>query len=282
MQLALIRTYFGFTSLVDPTTAAYKSFKLFQKVKIKKVRKREEVFYDTISVTEIPYHKEPIRLYETGNPEGDLVLLIHGWESNAGSMSQIGNELAQIGKRVVSFDLPGHAYYESASTNLLECKEAMMTVLNHLNPQKPFSTISHSFGSAVTAFCLAEADYEVDKMIFLTGPNKVENVFNEFKEVIGLGGKAYKKLLEITHDKLGQPIENISIQRNLKKINYRKLLMIHDRYDKVLPFSNSAEINDTIENSQLIGMEKIGHYRMLWNEEVIKRCLGFIKGKEVL
>ena len=56
---------------------------------------------------------------------------------------------------------------------------------------------------------------------------------------------------------------------------------MHDRYDKVLPYRHSIEVNNAIENAQLITLEKVGHYKMLWNDEVINRCVGFVNGKEV-
>ncbi len=202
--------------------------------------------------------------------------MVHGWESNAGSMSQIASRLSADGKRVVLFDLPGHAFYKSDSTNLLECKDALHKVLKFLNPQVPVSIVSHSFGSAVTAFCIRETDYRLDKMVFLTGPNKVQNIFQEFKSIVQMGDRAYKKMVDITEEILGEPISNISIANNLKNGKYEDLLLIHDKHDKILPYSNSEEIREVVERSSLETFENVGHYRMLWNKDIIDRCSEFL------
>ena len=150
-----------------------------------------------------------------------------------------------------------------------------------MNLKEPFSIVAHSFGSAVSTYALAKSNYQIDKIILLTNPNKIEEIFKEFKTGIGLGNRAYKKLLAISTNKLGESLDNLTIQENLKKIQYKNLLMIHDKFDKVLSYKHSNDINNEIENAQLISLENIGHYKMLWNDEVINRCVGFVNGKEV-
>ena len=274
--LVSIQIYFRIISFIAPSFAAKKGFKLFQKVRLKNIRQREEAFYQRVKTFEIPNEKENIRAYETGNPNGELVLLVHGWESNAGSMSKLADKLAEEGKRVVLFDLPGHAFYKLEHTNLLECKNAMQKVLNHLNPEGRFSIVSHSFGSAVTAFCVRETNYSIDRLVFLTGPNKVENIFREFQEVIKMGDRAYDRMVAHTEKLLGEPITNISIERNLSLGNYGSLLLIHDKNDKVLPYFNSKEILGGVENASLETYEDVGHYRMLWNEDIIGRTAQYL------
>jgi len=100
--------------------------------------------------------------------------------------------------------------------------------------------------------------------------------------MIGLTRRADRFMIEHTSEILGGPINMMDVSANLKKVNFNKLLMIHDMDDTVLPFSNSFEINSDHQNVQLISMKKVGHYRMLWNDEVIGRTVAFVQGKEVL
>ena len=280
-DILLLKTYFGWTSFVNPDKAAKKSFRLFQKVRKKNIREREEHFFALSRSFKVQSHKEPLDCFELGNPSGDVVLIVHGWDSNAGSMSMIAHALAKANKRVISFNLPGHAFSKSSSTNLVECKDAFLSVVDFLNLKEPFSVVAHSFGSAVSTYALSKSDYTIDKLVLLTNPNKIETIFKEFKTFINLGNRAYSKLLKITHDRLGEPLSNLSVQENLKKINYQNLLLIHDKHDKVLPYHHSVEVNNEIENAKLITLEHVGHYKMLWNAEVIDRTVGFLNGKEV-
>jgi pimeloyl-ACP methyl ester carboxylesterase len=282
MKLMMIRTYFGLSSVLAPERAAKKSFNIFQTVRKKEIRKREEPFYQDTRHFTVNSSKEPIHCFEMGNPNGPLVFLVHGWDSNAGSMSMFASRFQDMGYRIIAFNLPGHAFYASKSTNLLECKIAMKEVIDFVDPKEPFSVVSHSFGSAVTANALADSGRDIDQLVFLTNPNKMEDIFQEFKKMIGLTRRAYRFMVKHTSELLGGPLSILDVSANLKKVKFNKLLLIHDMEDKVLPYSNSFEINSDHQNVQLIKMEGVGHYRMLWNEEVIARTVAFTQGKEVL
>lgn len=119
---------------------------------------------------------------------------MHGWDSNAGSMSKIADKLVEKERYVIAINLPGHAFSKKSATNLLECKEAFKALLNEVNPTESFSVISHSFGSGVTAYALSETNYKVNNLIFLTNPNRVEHIFEDFKKMILILGQ-FKKLL---------------------------------------------------------------------------------------
>jgi pimeloyl-ACP methyl ester carboxylesterase len=284
IQQTALKIYFGSLSFFAPKLAAKKGFELFQKVRKKDIRPREESFFRSAKHFKVEAvldtnKVDQIDCYELGEENQPLVILVHGWDSNAGSMSQIANKLVEDRKRVVLFNLPGHAFSAHDSTNLLECKNAVTAVLKHLNPAPGFSVVSHSFGSAVTAYALSKNKYELDKLIFLTNPNKVEHIFTEFKDFIGLNKRAYNALLKMTCEKLGEPIEGVSVAANLNRIDFQELLLIHDKNDKVLGYHNSVEVKAENPKANLMTFENIGHYKMLWNREVINTCAVFLEDK---
>jgi len=78
-------------------------------------------------------------------------------------------------------------------------------------------------------------------------------------------------LIEYTQGILGKELSTLDVDRNLNEIPFRKLLLLHDKKDKILPFSNSENIHKNVERVTLEPLEGIGHYRMLWNDDVIKK-----------
>ena len=82
-QIYILRFYFKSISLFIPKYAGLKSFKLFQKVRIKTIRKREEGFYKEVHHFKVSSIKEDLLCYEIGSENKNLVFLLHGWESNA-------------------------------------------------------------------------------------------------------------------------------------------------------------------------------------------------------
>jgi hypothetical protein len=78
-----------------------------------------------------------------------------------------------------------------------------------------------------------------------------------------------------------EEIKNINIDEKLKLIDFSKLLLIHDEYDKIIPIKNSEEIKKmNPENTQLIKYSKIGHYKMLWNDQVVEDTIRFLNNKK--
>jgi len=276
-QLKILKIYYKIVSFLSPQLGGKMAFKLFQKVRKKDISKKEVTFYEKARHFRIPLQKEDLHCYEFGHPAGELVFLVHGWDSNAGSLTKFAFELEERNYRVISFDLPGHANSKSEYTNLYECKEAFKKLIEFINPQEPFTIISHSFGSAMTAYTMSEIAYTVDKFVFLTSPNSLLEIFTNFKNFVGISDKTFSFMLKNAEATIQEEIKYVNVQDKLKNISFTKLLLVHDRADKILPYRNSEEImkaNHT--NSELKTYNKIGHYRMLWNDEVLEDTLSFI------
>ena len=69
IQLLMVRTYFGWLSLWNPHKAAKIGFKVFQKVRKKSIREREQPFFEKATHFTLPYLDRQIDCYELGNPE---------------------------------------------------------------------------------------------------------------------------------------------------------------------------------------------------------------------
>ena len=277
-QIYILRLYFKSISLFFPKFAGLKAFKLFQKVRIKIIRKIEEGFYKEVHQFRVSFPKEDLLCYEIGSKNKNLVFLLHGWESNAGSLSKFAFQLSKNNYRVISFDLPGHAKYKSNYTNLVECRDAFSKLIEYIKPDKPFSVIAHSFGSAVCTYTLSKLNYKLDKLVFLTSPNSILEILNDFKNLIGLPSHSFTYFLHKANLLANEEIKNINVDEKLKLLDFSKLLLIHDEHDKIISIKNSEEIKKmNMENTQLIKYSKIGHYKMLWNDKVVEDTLQFFK-----
>ena len=278
LQLIILRKYFKLISLFSSRAAASLAFKLFQKVRIKSVREREKDFFLKAKHFKVPSLGEDLLCYELCPENNNLVFLLHGWESNAGSLSKIAYSLSKNNYRVVSFNLPGHRGYKSNYTNIFECKEAFKSVIKHINPKTPFNVVAHSFGSAVTTYTFSKEKYLINKIIFLSSPNSFLDIFIDFKNLIKLSKKSFSLLLNTAQKVLNREVKDLNIDEEIKSISFSKLLLIHDQYDKVIPFENSEKIAlKNPKKTMLIKHQKIGHYKMLWNNDVVEDILKFLK-----
>lgn len=276
-MIRIIKQYHKTLSAVSPNLAANSAFELFKKVRKKDIRAREKPFFDLAHHFELTLNEKEIHCYEFGDIQDDIVILLHGWDSNSGCMYRFVDPLVQKRKHVLSFNLPGHAFYEDSKTNLYEAKLVFKHFMESLPKNKNISIISHSFGSAVTGFGLSELDLKIDQMVFLTSPNEMEDIFVEFKNMIGLNDKSFNILKEKANKILGERLEDISVAKKLQLAKFDHLYLLHDESDKVLPYSNSLAIHDQIPNSTLIRYNQIGHYRMLWNDDLVNQVISIIK-----
>ncbi len=268
LQLSLLQKYLKALALISPKLASKKALQLFQTVRKKDIRDREKAFFATAFHINVPFYKGNIDVYTKGNPNGDIVFIVHGWDSNAGSLAMIADELVEKGYKIVALNLPGHAFDKSNKSNYFACKEAVKAMVKFINPQNPVSFITHSFGSGITTGALAELDIQVDKLFFITTPYRLVDFFKQFKQMLKVDDKTYNHMIVWANNLLGEDLNDIKIDDKLQKFNFNHLFLIHDKNDKVLPYSNSMRIHNAIENSTLIPIEKAGHYRILWKKEV--------------
>ena len=268
-MIRLIRQYHKTLSAVSPKIASASAFELFRKVRKKKIKEQEKPFYKEASQKNIEVEGETIHSFEFGNPDHDVVILLHGWDSNAGSMYKFVKPLLEKDKFVVSFNLPGHAFHKSSKTNVYEAKETFKKFVNSLPKERKISIISHSFGSGVVGYGLSELDTKIEDLVFLTTFDKISDIFLDYKNLIGLNEKAYLHLCDRASKIVGEDLDSLSISGKLSKANFGHLHLFHNPKDKILPYKNSTQISFQIENSTLHTLEKMGHYKMLWNDELI-------------
>jgi pimeloyl-ACP methyl ester carboxylesterase len=253
--------------------AAGSAFSLFQKIRIKKIKEKEQPFYDEAREKKLLIEGEEIHTFEFGNPTNDLVILIHGWDSNVGCLYKFVEPLLAKNKHVIGVSLPAHAFHKASKTNMYEAKEMFRRFLSTIPNDKKPTIISHSFGSGVVALALAELPFEVDQLVFLTSPNEMSDIFLYYQKLIGLHEKSYKILVDKASEVLGEELYELSVANKLTQANFDRLHLFHDESDKILPYKNSQQIFDKIDRSTLYTFNKIGHYRMLWNDELLDKVM---------
>lgn len=275
MKLILLfnRTWLNFTSYVAPRYTGKRAVDIFSKVRKKSIRDKEKAFFEKAKRFEVKRKGENVTGYELGDPEGKLLFLVHGWESNPGCFTLFLDHLSAY--RIIAFTLPAHAQNMESHTNLYECKDAFKLVLDYFNPSEPFHVVAHSLGSSVTSFALSETQYKADKLVFLSVNNKIEQVFLDFQKMLGFNDRVYRLIGKRIEQVVGEKPSQMKVEERLKKTNFNELLLIHDKFDKIIPYENSEVLHKKFPNSQLISFEKIGHYRMLWNEKVLEEVLRF-------
>ncbi len=281
--LRLIKLYFTIFSRIFPKITAKQAFNLFQKPTKRAYKPNEIDFYNKAKHYKLDYQEESLDVYELGSENKKLVFIVHGWGSNLGRLSKIAFRLEKEGYRVVGMNFPAHGNSKLTKTNMVFSKNAFVNLVKRtfkengsMNQQQEFSIVSHSFGSSVSALAMKEMGLKVKRLIFLTSANKTSELFLDYKKMINLSDNAFDILLKMSKEKVNLDFMKLNIQDVLADVKYEKLLVIHDRFDKMLPYHFATEIVENTRNSELMTLENKGHSGMLFEEVVINRVVSFI------
>lgn len=272
----LVRIYLRLLSYISTSLAAKQAIYLFQKPKKRAFKEHELEFYAQAKHFKVAYSEEDLDAYEIGSENKKLILLVHGWGSNLGRLSEIAFKLKDKGYRVVGLNFPAHGYSKLNQTNMIFCKEALKNLINNLNIREPFSVVTHSFGSGVSAFALADLGIKVNKIVFLTSANKIADIFLDFKKILHLEEKSYQMSVKYMEELAQAKLSDLNVQDILKQVNFDKILIIHDKYDTMLPYRYATELAENVRDAELMTIENKGHSGMLFEPEVIQKVLEFI------
>jgi pimeloyl-ACP methyl ester carboxylesterase len=269
----LIRLFFSNFSPLFPRLTGKLAFELFQHPHAKKTRSRELALYQQFQEKRLSHPEEDIIFYEKGEKNAYPLILVHGWESNPGSLYALAEALYDHGFWVKVLNLPAHGKSHLKKTNMVEAGAYIQSFLEAEGHQKGFSMLCHSFGSAASSIALMETGYQADDLVFLTTPDKVLDIFSDFRAMIQIKERAYQDLIHRVEEMIPYSLEAFNISDFLQAVSFDRLYVLHDKKDKVLPFHNARAVKEKIPQCQLIPLEGKGHYRMLWDEEVIEKVL---------
>lgn len=243
---------------------------------VHKLRDHELTTLDKAKQDELDYAGFKIKTYawnEKGSKEA--LLLIHGWEGQAGNFSDLVEELIKADYRIYSFDGPSHGFSSKGSTSLFEFIE-LVNVLIQKHEVK--NLISHSFGGVATSYVLsANQSLKIDKYLLFTTPDKFSQRIDFVAESVGVSPKVKRKLIQRLERELDMKVPDLNVSDWVKKVNVKEALILHDKNDKVLPVEQSLNVHNNWKNSKFERVEGTGHFRILRTKSVLKRAIHFFE-----
>lgn len=200
------------------------------------------------------------------------LLLVHGWESRATQMYGLVPQLITLGYQVIAVDMPAHG--QSAGT-MSNAEVFIQTILLAQTKIGKFDAIiGHSMGAAATSMALSRG-LDTDKLVLVSGPSSLENVFNRFSAFIGLNKKATNKMIDFASELVGTEITDLDACSLLNK-NATSTLIIHDQDDTEVPISESRRLLPAFENAELFETKGLGHRKILKSSILNEKITNFL------
>ncbi|MFK7787297.1 MAG: alpha/beta fold hydrolase [Crocinitomicaceae bacterium] len=263
-------------SSLFPSTFARIAYEKLTHPQVHKLRKHELVTLDKAVQRDLDYAGFSIKTYawnESGAKEA--LLLVHGWEGQAGNFSDLVEELIKADYRVYSFDGPSHGFSSKGSTSLFEFIELVNELIQKFEVK---NLISHSFGGVATTYVLsANQGLKIDKYLLFTTPDKFSQRIDFVAESVGVSPKVKQKLIDRLEKELDMRVPDLNVSEWVKSVNVKEALILHDKNDGVLPIEQSENVHRNWKNSKFETVEGTGHFRILRTKSVLDRAVDFFE-----
>lgn len=265
------RLYFRIFFLLSKEASAEALFRFFTTPRRHTIRERDKKALENSRQSSYDFNGTTIQCYHWGKGN-KKVLLIHGWEGNAGNFGYIAQALSKQGYEVLAFDAPAHGKSGGKTTHLFEFSALIARLIRDHGPFEKI--ITHSFGSGATVFALHQhPELSPAQLSMITSPNRYADAFLEFGHMIGLGNKQLVYLFSRIQDRFGYSPDDLVVARWINDLPIAKLQLLHDPHDKIIRFERAEKIAAACPTLELVRMEGAGHYRILWQADTITHLL---------
>jgi pimeloyl-ACP methyl ester carboxylesterase len=204
--------------------------------------------------------------------DGATVLLVHGWEGGAHSLTPLVAPLQTQGFRVVAFDAPAHGISHAKHTNLVDMGQSVREAIDQFGPV--YAIVAHSMGGAATMFAAAEG-LCVEKIVLLGAPSKASNIFARFAMMFDISDRVLQEMHDGIARLVGKPVEYFSVETVARGIKIPGLV-VHDRRDPVVAFTDGEAIAANWKGARFFPTDGLGHRNIRHNAAVIHEITDFL------
>jgi esterase/lipase len=258
IQIVLAKSiglYINSTSYLFPKKAyalAYKFFSEPRKGKLdfnnlpKSLRKA--------TVENHSYNEHSFHTY-TWKGNDEVILLVHGWESNVSRWKKLISRLKKTGKTIIAIDAPAHGLSNGKEFNVPTYAEFIDQAVQKYNPK---TVIGHSIGGNALAYFQAHYNHAFEKMILIGAPSDFDIILNNYVKILSLNNRVHRSLIDYTKQRFNISIENFSATKFLKNTTIPGIIA-HDVDDNIVLFEEGKKIAHSWKTAEFISTKGLGH-----------------------
>ena len=260
-------------SVLAPNAVVNFAYKQLTNPQVHKLRPHEQVVLDKAEQERVTIGSMEIQTY-TWRGGNNPVLLVHGWEGQAGNFADLVEALLERGYTVHAFDAPSHGYSSKGPTSLFEFGDTVVAMMQRFGAHK---LVSHSFGGVATTYALAQnTNIEVHRYALLTTPDTFRERINTVANAVGITEKVKNKLIDRLELETGLSVDVMRVSEFVTRVSVNKALILHDKADKVIQAAQSQNVVANWPQASLELIEGTGHFRILRTTSVHQRVIDFL------
>ena len=248
--------YINLLSFIQPDKANAVAYKLFSEPRKGKLKREElpKILKNAkLETTQFGEHSIQTYIWE-GNE--NIILLVHGWESNASRWKKLLHHLKKTGSTIIALDAPAHGLSNGVEFNVPKYAEFINLISKKYNPK---TVISHSIGGAASIYSLHKyPNPAIEKLVLLGAPSEMKIIVNNYITMLSLNKKITAFLENQSMVKFNMKIDDFSAHLFSENL-IQKTFIAHDALDGVVLISESRKIAKSLKNAVFIETKGLGH-----------------------
>lgn len=277
-RLATLRATFAALEQVAPDRGAAKALDLWCTLP-SNVGRRRDLRPRAGEVTRHPVPRGGEVVAESWG-QGPTVYLVHGWGGWRGQLGAFVQPLVDSGRRVVTFDAPGHGESDAGEMgpgrgNLMELMEAFDAVAQGFGPAS--GVVAHSLGCTSASEVVA-AGLPTDRLVLIGPSDDFSTLISDFAGTVGLGERIHDGLVGRIEDYCGRSLDSFDLGPRGARGQMPPTLVVHDRRDKESPYAVGERLAAAWPATELLATDGLGHQRILSDVGTVARVVGYVAG----
>ena len=266
-----IGLYINLLSFVFPKKASQLAYAFFSEPREGKLSKDklpgilQEAQSEMFQLQEDSFHTYTWKGNDT------VILLVHGWESNASRWENLLPYLKKSGSTIIAIDGPAHGLSSGKEFNIPQYAEFIHIAVEKFKPQY---LIGHSIGGKTCLYY--QSVYQNDalkKMVILGAPSDFKIILNNYITLLSLNSKISKSLEAHYLNNFKLSLEQFSGKIFASKLNIKGLIA-HDIDDTVVLFEEGKKIAGAWKNVIFIETKGLGH--SMHDDELYQKVSHFL------
>lgn len=265
-----IGLYINVLSYVSPNKALQLAYQLFSQPR--KGKLKADKLPKSLAKAEqekFRHNEHHFHLHKwKGNDE--IILLIHGWESNASRWKKMLPYLKKTGKTIIAIDGPAQGLSNGKEFNVPLYSEFIDQVVQKYNPK---IAIGHSIGGNAIAYFQAHYPHAFEKLVLIGSPSDFSVILNNYVKMLGLNTKVHQALANYTKKRFNLTIDEFSASKFLENTTIPGIIA-HDTEDTVVLFNEGKKLANAWKTAQFIETKGLGH--SMHDDELYQKIIDFI------
>ncbi len=271
-----IGLYINILSFVNPDKAAAMAYRIFSEPRDGRLFKNKlPAFLQTANVQSYQYDKEKFHVYKWNGTVKNVILLVHGWESNASRWEEFLPYLQKSGSSIVAVDAPGHGLSGGKEFNIPRYAEFIDIVVRQ---HKPSTIIGHSLGGAASIYYQSTFKNPYTKKLVLLGaPSDMEILIRNYAKLLSLNSKMVKLLESYFFNRFKIKLNEFSGKIFGQNISVSGIIA-HDIADDVVLFEEARKIASGWKAATFIETKDLGH--SMHNDQLYNQVSEYLFGAQ--